>query len=79
MKDKVYMVVTVTESEKNFSYVLCVSGSSNLVSVLSGIRGLTSANVCKSRKAAAEIAECWNDGYKANGTYMFSAGEEATA
>ena len=79
MKDKVYMVVTITEDGKYISYVLDAPGSYNLVSVLSGIRGLTSANVCKSRKAAAEIAECWNDGYKANGTYMFSDGEEATA
>lgn len=78
MKDKVYLVVTVTEDSKHISYVLDIPGSNNLVSVLSGIRGLTSANVCKSRKAAVEIAEYWNESYKANGTYMFSAGEEAT-
>lgn len=76
MKDKVYMVVTVTENGKNVSYVLDASGSCNLVSVLAGIRGLTSANVCKSKKAAAEIADDWNECYKANGTYMYA--EEAT-
>lgn len=79
MKDKIYMVVTVTKNGKNVSYVLGVSGTSNLVSVLSGIRGLTSANVCKSKRAAAEISDDWNECYKANGTYMYAVSEEATA
>lgn len=79
MKDKVYMVVTVTENGKHFSYVLGAPGSNNLVSVLAGIRGLTSANVCKSRKAAAEIADDWNESYKANGTYMYAMSEGVTA
>lgn len=79
MKDKVYMVVTATENGKNVSYVLDVAGSCNLVSVLAGIRGLTTANVCKSKKAAAEIAGDWNECYKANGTYMYAISEEATA
>lgn len=79
MKDKVYMVVTVAENGKNLSYVLDVAGSCNLVSVLAGIRGLTSANVCKSKKTAAEIADDWNECYKANGTYMYAVSEEETA
>lgn len=77
MKDKIYMVVSVTENGKHVAYVLNTSGSNNLVSVLAGVRGLTSANVCKTRKAAAEIANDWNERYKANGTYMYA--EEETA
>lgn len=79
MKDKVYMVVTVTKNGKHVSYVLDVPGSYNLVSVLSGIQGLTSANICKNKKAAAEIVEYWNKCYKTNGTYLFDVREEATA
>lgn len=79
MKDKVYIVVTATENGKNISYALDFAGSCNLVSVLAGIPGLTSANVCKSKRAAAEIADDWNECYKANGTYLFDTREGATA
>lgn len=79
MKDKVYIVVTTTENGKNVSFAVDFAGSCNLVSVLASIPGLTSANICKSKKAAAEIADDWNECYKANGTYMYAVNEEKTA
>lgn len=65
-----YIVVTVEENKKYYSYVIIVYESENLVRKLN-IPNITHANLFHSKKRAKEVAQSWNDSYKANGTYMF--------
>lgn len=78
-KNKTWLAVTITENGKNFAYAVPVFGSENLCVVLTRIPGLTSANICASKKGAEDLSTFWNDCYKANGSYMFADGREATA
>lgn len=73
MNKNVFMVVSVSENGKNYAYALRFGANSNLVSVLSRIANLVSANVCDTWTAAKEIASEWNEAYKANGAYLFDA------
>jgi hypothetical protein len=73
MNKNVFMVVSVSENGKNYAYALRFGSNNNLVSVLSSIANLVSANVCDTWTAAKEIANAWNEAYKANGTYLFGA------
>lgn len=70
-KNKTWLAVTISENGKNYAYAVPVSGSDNLCAVMGRISGLTAAHICPSKKAASELAAFWNDGYKANGSYMF--------
>lgn len=54
-----------------YSYVARCTEMDNLQSVLSRIGGLIQANMCGTKKRAAEIVTAWNAAYKANGTYLF--------
>ena len=69
---------TFTEQKNNeycpgyYADVLRVSSDSNILSVLSSIGGLKSANTFPSKKQAEEVAELWNECYKRNGTYLFA-------
>ena len=71
MNKNVFMVVSVSENGKNYAYALRFGANNNLVSVLSRIANLASANICDTWTAAKEIASAWNETYKANGTYLF--------
>lgn len=75
---------TVFQPRKNPEYdpgyyadVIRCSDSENLVSVLAHIGGLVSATIFPTRKQAREVANLWNDCYKANGTYFFGGGAKA--
>lgn len=57
----------------SYAYVVPISESDNIKSRLNSIGGLVYANICTSKKAAAQIVEAWNEGYKAEGTYLFDA------
>lgn len=54
-----------------YAYVVKCSESDNLKSVLARIGGLIHANIYSTKKKASEVVSLWNDGYKANGTYLF--------
>lgn len=73
MNKNVFMVVSVSENGKNYAYALRFGANNNLVPMLSRIANLMSANVCDTWTAAKEIANAWNESYKANGTYLFDA------
>lgn len=67
----IYIAATVKEKGKYYSCVIKAGESDNLLSVLSGVKGLISANIWP--KARAEKAvEIWNNSYKANGNYLFA-------
>ena len=66
-----YYALTVSENGKNYSYVLKVSESNNLLAVLKYHKNLTIVHQCETKKKAVELVNFWNESYKANGTYMF--------
>ena len=65
-----YILITIMENDKYYSYVLTVPESDNLISKLR-IKNIYNAMICSTKKSAAEIVEMWNDTYKCNGSYMF--------
>lgn len=69
-KKSSYIAVQVTENGKNYAYAVKVSESDNLLSKLE-IKGITTANLCGSRKEAEKIVTFWNEISKNNGSYMF--------
>lgn len=66
-----WIAAQIKENGKNYAYALRVSTSDNLVSKLSR-ESIVAANICESKKQAAEIVTAWNEGYKENGSYMFA-------
>ena len=56
-----------------YAYLMPVSEADNLKSRLNSIGGLTTAQICSSRKAAADIVNRWNAAYIANGEYLYAS------
>ncbi|MBQ7039573.1 MAG: hypothetical protein IJN39_03290 [Clostridia bacterium] len=64
------------EAEPNpgyYAYIIPVTESDNIKSVLERVGGLLHANIYHTKKKAAEVVQMWNDGYKNNGTYLFDS------
>lgn len=61
------------------AFVVRCSENDNLLHKLGCIGGLIHANICPTKKRAEEVAEFWNNSYKANGTYFFSVKGESVA
>ena len=73
---KYYLAVTVEDKpDLYYSYVVEALQNNNLCSALERIPGLKCAHIYGTRKQAKEIADFWNDCYKANGTYLFQKKE----
>ena len=84
---RVYMAVTVRQDRNEnifegkkgepnpgyYSYIIPVTEDQNIKSALDAVGGLVSANVYSTRKRAAEAVNTWNDGYKAEGLYLFDS------
>lgn len=85
---KFYLAVTVQqdrnesiftpsqEAEPNpgyYAYIIPVTESDNIKSVLERVGGLLHANIYPTKKKAAEVVQMWSDGYKNNGTYLFNS------
>ena len=66
----IYIAITIQENGKYYACAVPVSTSDNLLSRLN-IKGITHANMCQTKKEAAQIVELWNSSYKGNGTYLF--------
>lgn len=71
MNKNVFMAVSVSENGKMYAWALRFAACNNVVDVLSRIANISTANVCDTWTAAKEIANAWNETYKANGTYLF--------
>ena len=65
-----YIVVTVCEDGKYYSYVIKASLSDNLLSKLK-IKNIIDATIIESKKRAEYIANFFNVQHKINGYYMF--------
>jgi hypothetical protein len=74
-QNKNYTVFTDQESTAYnpgyYAYIIKCTESDNLCSVLGRVGGLLHANICPTKKRAAEIVTTWNNNYKENGTYLF--------
>lgn len=65
-----YYVVVKSVSDKHYAYVDKVAENCNIVTRWA--TSLTTAvHHCETKKKAEELANYWNECYKANGTYMF--------
>lgn len=63
---KTYLAVTVKEDDKYYSYVMPVTNGDNLVKIL---QKFYTANICSSKKEAADTVDRWNEIYKSHGEY----------
>jgi len=73
-----WIVYTITKEVNGKKYYYSdterISASDNLLSKLSSLpQGLMHANIYVTKKGAKYCADYWNDQYKRNGTYMFTA------
>lgn len=66
-----YVAIQIEENGKYYAYAEKVNDNDNLLSRLS-IKNIVTANICETKKKAAEIVNMWNESHKANGRYMFS-------
>jgi hypothetical protein len=65
-----YIAVQIQENEKYYAYIVSCTDSDNLLSKLK-IRGIVSANICQTKKAARAIVEAWNEAFRYTGIYLF--------
>ena len=73
-QDKNESIFTPLEHEPKpgyYAYIIPVTESDNIKSVLERVGGLLHANIYHTKKKAAEVVQVWNAAYKANGTYLF--------
>ena len=67
-------IIAITQAAYIAAYNANVGkAGDNLKFALDCIGGLQVAHLCSTKKEAAELAEAWNAGYKANGTYLFDS------
>jgi hypothetical protein len=71
MKNNTYMIATIKENEKYYSYVIKHHNSNDLLHETQRIKNLHNMTICDTRKEALTVCEDWNETYKANGTHMF--------
>lgn len=62
-----------------YADVICCSENDNLLHSLDCIGGIIHVNILPTKKRAEEVAQYWNDCYKANGTYFFAEPNEEIA
>lgn len=66
-----YIAVQVEENGKWYAYAVKVSTLENLCYRLERIRNVKAANICPTKKYAAELVDFWNNSFLQNGSYMF--------
>ena len=67
-----YIAVQACHNGKYYAYMLKVNPSVNLFCRLSGVQGITAANIFPTRKECGEVVQMWNAEYMREGRYMFS-------
>lgn len=63
-----YIAISTRTNNKNLASVLRVAESDNLIFSLQ-IPGITSANICSTKKEAENVVDFWNKCYKTKKTY----------
>lgn len=67
----VFLACTVEENGKFYSFVEVVRVGEELKHLIDRHENLVIAHLCGSRHEADDLVVCWNEQYRANGTYMF--------
>lgn len=67
-----YVTIQIMENGKYYAYYITVSTADNLLSILK-IKNIITANIFETKKRAGEVMKAWNDGFVANGTYLFDS------
>lgn len=70
---KYWIAAQFEENGKMYACAIPVTESDNLLSKLK-IKNIISANICPTKKAAADLVLYWRKCYQENGNYMFSDG-----
>ena len=65
-----WIVVQTKEKDKFYAYIIKVSESDNLLSVLN-VNGIVSANFYSTKKKAESVTRELTKHFKLNGNYMF--------
>lgn len=68
---KIWIAYIVEENGKFYSYAEGIRAGNNLLNYLTRGKNLKVAHVCLNKKDAANLVTIWNDGFKANKTYLF--------
>ena len=66
-----WLAATVRENDRCYSFAFRVSEDTNLKCRLEGIQNLYYANIMPSKRRAVEVANAWNDAWKAKGIFLF--------
>ena len=66
-----YYAGVETKNGKHFAFIFNAKAGNNLLSIFKQYKNMTIVNACESKKKAEELADFWNESYKANGTYLF--------
>ena len=64
-----YIAISTRTYNKNLAAVVRVAESDNLIFSLQ-IPGITSENICSTKKEAEKVVDFWNKCYKKNKTYV---------
>ena len=72
MTGNVWYALQRSENGKYYAHAWKLGRHINLASFVKDFPNLVSMNACNTMKEAKEIANAWNEQFKANGTYMFA-------
>lgn len=71
MKKNTYMIATVKENGKYYSYVIVHHNGVNVLAEVKRIKNIFNLTICDTLREARELVEKWTKVYKENGEYMF--------
>lgn len=71
MNKYTYILITLYENGKYYSFVEKWHNGSNLVCLFERYPSAHTMNICDSKKQADETAEHWNENWKNKGIYLY--------
>jgi len=71
MDKYVWYVLSRCIDGKRYAHAFRLRMNQNIASFVKDYPDIEWMNACETMKLAKEIAQAWNDSFKANGTYMF--------
>ena len=69
-----YIAFSAHLDGKYWAGTMTVSSNDNIMNISRRIAGMQAANLCATRKAAKELADCWNECFRRNGTSIYTEG-----
>lgn len=67
-----YIAIQAKQDGKNYAYAIGVTEATNIAYALKNQKDTTAANICATRKEADQVVNVWNEGFKANGSYLYA-------